>query len=461
MLFNSFEFIFVFLPIVLLSFFTVSLSRRYLLSRVVLVLGSLFFYGYWDYRYLPLILFSIVVNYALGILLSRKQSRMLLTLGLTVNLALLGYFKYVGFFIENINAVLGYTLADPHIVLPLAISFFTFQQIAYLVDSYRQLTREYDFVSYSLFVCFFPQLIAGPIVHHKEILPQFKEAACYLFLHENFAKGIFIFFFALFKKVVIADTLALWATPGFDQATELSFIEAWGTILSYTFQIYFDFSAYSEMALGLGLMCNIKIPVNFRSPYKANNIVDFWRRWHITLSRFLRDYLYIPLGGNRKGKGRRYVNLMLTMLLGGLWHGAGWTFVIWGGLHGLYLILNHGVRATKIQVHWMIGRLATFLAVLLSWVFFRATDFEAAIKVCRGLVGLSGFKLGSLHYFPGRYTELVALPLLFLIVNFAPNTLEVAEKMQPDRKWALLTAVIIVCCIANMNKVSEFIYFQF
>lgn len=277
-------------------------------SKSFLVFSSLFFYSYWNILYLPLILISMLFNYTIGLTLAKVNKKVsnktLLSIGIISNLALLGYFKYADFFIDNVNFIFSANLPSLNIILPLAISFFTFQQIAYLVDSYRQQTKEYDFLNYALFVTFFPQLIAGPIVHHKEMMPQFANLKNKLINYKNIALGLFIFSFGLFKKVIIADTFAIWATNGFDNATTLSFIEAWATSLSYTFQLYFDFSGYTDMAIGLALLFNIKLPINFNSPYKSLNIQEFWRRWHITLSRFLKDYIYIPLGGNRRGGGQ-------------------------------------------------------------------------------------------------------------------------------------------------------------
>ncbi|MFQ5488405.1 MAG: MBOAT family O-acyltransferase, partial [Gammaproteobacteria bacterium] len=339
MLFHSYGFIFLFLPLTLLGFF---LLGRYGLLRWALawlVLASLTFYGWWNVEYLFLLLASIVVNYLLGRALAPSQrttasARVLLAIGIGLNLALLAYFKYAAFIVGNFNQLLGSDYRVHEIVLPLAISFFTFQQIAYLVDAYYGRAQEYSFLNYSLFVSFFPQLIAGPIVHHREMMPQFEGRRIFRFSYEDMDVGLLIFCIGLFKKVLLADGMAQFSEPVFAAAAgglELSFFEAWGGALAYTLQIYFDFSAYSDMAIGLAWMFGIRLPLNFASPYKAINIIEFWRRWHMTLSRFLRDYLYIPLGGNRKGRERRHLNIMATMLLGGLWHGAAWTFVVWGG----------------------------------------------------------------------------------------------------------------------------------
>ena len=300
-------------------------------------------------------------------------------------------------------------------MLPLGISFFTFQKIAYLVDAYRGEVRAGGFLSFALFVTFFPQLIAGPIVHHSEVIPQFGQKSTYRPNLDNLSMGIGIFVLGLAKKTVLADSIATYATPVFRAAqagADPTLFEAWGGALAYTFQLYFDFSGYSDMAIGLALMFNIRLPINFNSPYKATNIIDFWRRWHITLSRFLRDYLYIPLGGNRHGVARRYANLMLTMLLGGLWHGAGWTFIVWGGLHGIFLVINHFWHALGVGSATTSGarpgsdgsaaRTITFLAVMVAWVFFRAEDFDAATRILAGMAGLNGVQLPASYHGAAR-----------------------------------------------------------
>ncbi|MCK5537730.1 MAG: MBOAT family protein, partial [Bacteroidales bacterium] len=318
MLFNSYEFIFIFLPITFFIYFFLLNKRLIVGAKGFLVFASLFFYSWWNIAYLPIILTSMLFNYVIGNSLNENFKKVqlhknsLLAFGVITNIGLLGYFKYADFFIENTNLVFDGSMPLLHLALPLAISFFTFQQIAYLVDSYRGETKEYNFLNYALFVTFFPQLIAGPIVHHKEMMPQFASRWNLVKRYKNIALGLFIFSIGLFKKVVIADTFAIWATNGFDNTEVLTFIEAWATSLSYTFQLYFDFSGYTDMAIGAALLFNIRLPINFNSPYKALDIQDFWKRWHITLSRFLKDYIYIPLGGNRKGNFRTYENLMIT-----------------------------------------------------------------------------------------------------------------------------------------------------
>src|ERR1700744_2641303 len=343
MLFSSFTFLFQFLPAVVLAF---AAARRHSPRAGILVLAaaSLFFYGAWKPIYLLLLLASIAANFSLGLLMeSPARRRAIGMLGVALNFALLGYFQYTNFVLDRLTALTGAPLPLLDVMLPLGISFFPFQQIAYLVDVTRGAKVERDIVSYTLFVSFFPHLIAGPLVHHAEMIPQFKRGRTSRSAVLA-ARGMAIFAAGLFKKVVIADNLAQFVTPVFahlDAGGGVTTPWAWLAKLAYTMQIYFDFSGYSDMAVGLALLFGIRLPVNFRSPYKAASIIEFWRRWHVTLSRFLRDYLYIPLGGNRHGEGRRYLNLFLTMLLGGLWHGAGWNFLVWGGLHGIYLCVNH------------------------------------------------------------------------------------------------------------------------
>jgi len=403
MIFSSWQFILLFLPISFFFYFWLNRRRLVTAGKVWLVAVSLFFYAYWDAQYLPLILGSIFFNFAVGTGLAQAHQKSLgvktthhainrkvvLAIGIAANLLLLGYFKYTDFFLSNINAVLGTDYALPNILLPLAISFFTFTQIVYLVDSYRGETAEYDLLNYSLFVTFFPHLIAGPIVHHSQIMPQFASRWTLALRYPNILKGLFIFAIGLFKKVVIADSFAVWATAGFDGGHTLNFFEAWATSLSYTFQLYFDFSGYCDMAIGASLLFNIWLPINFNSPYKALSIQDFWRRWHITLSHFLRDYLYIPLGGNRSGEYRTYINLFATFVLGGLWHGATWMFVIWGALHGSALVIHRIWARLSRPMPPMLGWFLTFMFVNITWVFFRAKTLDDAMRVLSGMVDVS------------------------------------------------------------------------
>ena len=430
----------------------------------------------------------MLFNYVIGNLLSKKieksktgfSKKTILTFGVLSNIGLLGYFKYSDFFIENMNWTLGLDIPLLNLALPLAISFFTFQQIAYLVDSYRQETEEYDFLNYAVFVTFFPQLIAGPIVHHKEMMPQFSYKKTKIVNYKNISMGLFIFSIGLFKKVVIADTFAIWATTGFDTATSLNLLEAWVTSLSYTFQLYFDFSGYTDMAIGVALLFNIKLPTNFNSPYKAINIQDFWRRWHITLSRFLRDYIYIPLGGNRNGELKMYNNLMITFLLGGIWHGAGWTFVFWGALHGLALVIHRLWQYTGILIYKWIAWFITFNFINIAWVFFRAEEWEDALKVLKGMVGINGIALPSilesklvfLHDYGvtfndfiagtgGDYTTFLWIIIGLIVVLFSSNSNEKLEHFRLSYTTVLMTIGLFLGAVLSLNKVSEFLYFNF
>jgi len=429
----------------------------------------------------------MLFNYVVGNSLNENIERIrihkksLLFFGIIANVALLGYFKYTDFFIENVNLAFDVSVPLLHLALPLAISFFTFQQIAYLVDSYRGETKEYDFLNYALFVTFFPQLIAGPIVHHAEMMPQFASRWNLVKNYRNIATGLFIFSIGLFKKVVIADSFAVWATAGFDNAPVLNFFEAWATSLSYTFQLYFDFSGYTDMAIGAALLFNIRLPINFNSPYKALDIQDFWRRWHITLSRFLRDYIYIPLGGNRKGAFRTYNNLLATFVIGGIWHGAGWTFVFWGFLHGMALVMHRFWKALGFTMPKIAAWFITFNFVNIAWVFFRAKEWDDAIKVLTGMSGLSGVVLTQKHekYLSflssydlitfGKITQSIgggsdvlnSIILAFILILFFKNFNKKLSSNPLNYKTALLSGVAFLGGFLSLSKVSEFLYFNF
>jgi len=498
MLFNSVEFIFVFLPLVLLVFYLVGSRGKHRVAISWLVGASLFFYGWWNPAYLGLMLGSILFNYAMGALLAggrdASHTRFLLALGVACNLFVLGYFKYANFFVDNFNGLIGSSYHLETIILPLAISFFTFQQITFLVDASRGETREYNFLHYSLFVTFFPQLIAGPIVHHREMLPQFAKDSIYRVNQSSLAIGVAIFLLGLFKKVVLADGVAAYATPVFAAAESgevITFFEAWAGALAYTFQLYFDFSGYSDMAIGIARMFNIHLPLNFNSPYKAVNIIEFWRRWHMTLSRFLRDYLYFPLGGNRKGPSRRYLNLMVTMLLGGLWHGAGWTFVAWGFMHGLLLVINHawhGLRRYLGSEPGSLGLpgrgvawLVTFLSVVVSWVMFRAESFDSATNILQGMAGMNGFvlpaQIAAIIPGLGKLVETVGtMPLLgggtimgvfemagMFLLMFVLVAMPASHQMKPRLQLLALAGSFYFTLQAVLfsRAPSEFLYFQF
>jgi alginate O-acetyltransferase complex protein AlgI len=394
MIFSSSIFILAYLPVVFFVYFSLNKLRLIPAGKLWLVAASVFFYGYWSVSYIPLLLGSIFFNFVIGCAISphatglriRVSRKLVLGLSVAVNLTLLGYFKYANFFIDNLNAVAGSSYHLSEIILPLGISFYTFTQIAFLVDSYKGEAKEYDFVNYALFVTFFPHLIAGPILHHKEMMGQFKSKWTLAIRYRYILMGLFIFSIGLFKKVLLADTFAVWADAGFASGANHDFFSSWATSLSYTFQLYFDFSGYCDMAIGAALLFNIWLPINFNSPYKSLDIQDFWRRWHMTLSRYLRDYLYIPLGGNRCSSGRIYFNLMATFVLGGLWHGASWMFVIWGALHGGALVIHRLWKNLGMSMPNPLAWLVTFLFINVTWVFFRATSLDDAMRILSGMV---------------------------------------------------------------------------
>lgn len=465
MLFNSYIFIFAFLPITFFVYFYLNAKRLTEASKAFLVFSSLFFYSWWNIAYLPIILVSMLFNYVVGVSLSKDNEhtkvskKKLLAFGVIANVALLGYFKYADFLIENVNLATDGHIPLLHLALPLAISFFTFQQIAYLVDSYRGETKEYDFLNYANFVTFFPQLIAGPIVHHAEMMPQFAKSRNKVKNYRNIAIGLFIFSIGLFKKVVIADYFAVISTAGFDTSTMLTLFEAWTASLSYTFQIYFDFSGYTDMAIGAALLFNIKLPINFNSPYKALDIQDFWRRWHITLSRFLKDYIYIPLGGNRISSFRTYNNLLVTFIIGGLWHGAGWTFIFWGFLHGMALVIHRLWKSFDFTMNRYLAWFITFSFINISWIFFRAKEWEDAIKILKGMFGFNGIVFIETEYADKDY--MITYALVLCMILFYRNSNELVKRFVPNLYSIVVTIMILVSAILSLGKVSEFLYFNF
>lgn len=455
MLFSSSDFVFGFLPITILAVILAAFMGGRRAALLTLVTASFVFYAWWNPPYFILLFVSILGNYAAGLALMRRPTKALLSFVVAFNLCLVAYYKYAQFLLDIAGDVAGTTWGAGDIALPLAISFFTFQQISFQVDAYRGQIKDRNFFNYCLFVSFFPQLIAGPIIRHGEVMPQYLKDTAFRPVLSNIRIGLMIFVIGLYKKVVIADGISVYANAVFGAAVvEPTLLDAWAGTLAYTFQIYFDFSGYSDMAIGLARIFGIKLPLNFHSPYKATNIIDFWRTWHMTLSRFLRDYLYFPLGGNRLGKSRRYINIMATMVLGGLWHGAAWTFIFWGALHGAYLGINHGWRWMKHRfgfdqgpsTAWGRGlaRGVTFLAVIVAWVFFRADSFTDAMSVLGGMIGLNGIILpaaGTLSVEPAAY---IWLGVILAIVWFAPNTQEWLSDHDPvlDDDRHLLAASI-------------------
>ena len=503
MLFNSLEFIFVFLPVTVFCYFFSAKIGNDRVAKFSLVSASFFFYSFWNLPYIALLVLSISTNYLLSLLIlnlsNTTKKKQVLILAIALNLTLIGYYKYCDFFLQNINAISGTSLSFQNILLPLGISFFTFQQIAYQVDIFKGKTSGDCFLNYILFVSFFPQLIAGPIVHHKEMMPQFKKVICWN-PHRLF-QGLTFFTLGLFKKIIIADNIAIYANTVFDgyaAQSSFSIIETWVGIFAYCFQIYFDFSGYTDMAIGLALIFGIFLPLNFNSPYKACSIIDFWRRWHMTLSRFLRDYLYIPIGGNRKGESARHRNLLITMLIGGLWHGASWNFIIWGGIHGLALSINHIFRKfVCLPNNFLFRNLAfgvTFLTVSYAWVFFRASNIDVALNMTKVCLGMNGIDLPRFFSFflgsnPGldfirlngaftspflNYHSVAYLFGLFLIIKLFPTTSQWMKwsnnsfsKDTTLRKvgitWAYCMGLIFFISIKPLfdSSTSEFLYFNF
>ncbi|MDR1741206.1 MAG: MBOAT family protein [Synergistaceae bacterium] len=482
MLFNSPEFLFAFLPVTFIAYHSLASLRLRSPAMAFLVLASLFYYSYWNPRNLPVILISMAFNFLMGRAIAdasdRRRRLCFTTAGVAANLLLLGWFKYAAFIAQSLNSVFAGICPVPDVPLPLAISFFTFTQIAYLVDvSTEAGVRRYGPITYGLFITVFPQLIAGPILYHKDLIPQFSKPEFLKLSNENICAGLTFLTVGLAKKVLVADGLSRTVDVVFAAAPSATFAEAWLGALAYALQIYFDFSGYSEMAIGLCLMFNMRLPINFDSPYKSTSIIEFWRRWHMTLSAFLKKYLYIPLGGSRRGPLLRARNLMLTMLLGGLWHGAGWTFVIWGGLHGLYLSVNHLWRKTGLTLPKPIAWPLTFAAVVCAWVFFRAESLGDAVTLLSRMLDFRGMSLASLTSVTSYPTLGARVHLIYaaiaLTLTLLPNiqrvvgyTMESSGK--PVAKYPLwlpaLTGGLLFLALREVlfgTAVSEFLYFNF
>ncbi|HEY2345630.1 MAG TPA: MBOAT family protein [Xanthomonadaceae bacterium] len=496
MLFNSYAFIFFFFPFVLAGFFLLG-RRNVRAAGGFLVLASLFFYGWWSVWAIPLLVASIGFNFWAGSRLVPDPSRgdarrkRLLVVALAVDLGVLAVFKYADFLIGNANAVFEsaglHALPLLRIALPIGISFYTFTQIAFLVDCWQGKVREPDFMHYALFVTYFPHLVAGPVLHHAQMMPQFAERSTYRADADRISQGLSIFVFGLAKKLLVGDAMGAYADLVFDgvhHGTMPGLASAWLGVLAYTMQIYFDFSGYSDMAVGMSWCLNVRLPLNFASPYQSTDIIEFWRRWHISLSTFLRDYLYIPLGGNRKGPRRRYLNLLATMLLGGLWHGASWTYVAWGGLHGAYLVINHlwsdrfGAAAGAARLRRVAGWALTFLCVMMAWVVFRAESFGDAVNVYKSLFGLHAHGKPFHEYvdLPFHLREFylklgaglfvcLALPPAISLLGWVPQVQALAGRPRALRfataAMAVLTVVLLGFSVSRLGSYSPFIYYQF
>lgn len=510
MRFNSYEFIFAFLPVVWLGWRILAAFRAKRAAILWLTCGSLGFYAYWNWRYAPLLIASLVINFVLGRLLNRRTDRgrlLLLLAGLLWNLGLLGYFKYFNFFLENANVLMGTGWTIETVVLPLGISFFTFQKIAFIVDAWRGKVSEIHFLDFALFVLFFPQLIAGPIVHHGEFIPQLKDPKTWEFNPRQVLLGGCLFVIGLFEKSIIADSLAPLADSAFGLAangTRLRIFEAWTGLTAYSLQLFYDFAGYSHMALGLALLFGLRLPVNFLSPYRSHCVIEFWRRWHITLSAFLRDYLYIPLGGNRHGFARQMMALLFTMSLAGLWHGAGWTFVLWGVAHGVALIVNHlwrrwrsgrdGEGSPSAWAYWL-----TMITVAAGWVLFRASNLPTAGLLLESLLGLHGISVPvswakaveslapvvrprglwpNVHVTPSSLVALMVAaslavrgPFLLRWLGVTSSDITSSQTVSPSElsssgaeltygKLAIVGGLFAIA-LAGLSRSSPFLYFQF
>ena len=485
MLFNSYIFILIFIPLCLLGYFLLNSFKQYIPAQCVLFGMSLWFYGYFNYRYLLIIIASILINYGIYVFIGKlrdknKNAKALMILGVAINLGILGFFKYTDFFLTTVNQVFKSNIPLLKIVLPLGISFFTFQQISFIVDAYRGNVGKYKFIYYASFVAFFPQLIAGPIVTHDELITQFTDESKKKFNFDNLVKGIFLFTIGLSKKVLIADVLGAVVNYGYVAPERLNSGSAWIVILAYTLQIYFDFSGYCDMAVGLGKMFNIDIPFNFNSPYLSTSITEFWDRWHMTLTRFFTKYVYIPLGGNRKGLARTCLNIFIVFLLSGFWHGAGWTFILWGVLHGLFSIITRLFKKQdKIHIK-PIGLIITFIFVNITWVFFRAESIPVALDILKTAFSFKFAPIDPIILNAFRTPELVQLlafadieeklpniiPIGFMLVStaiaFIPfNSKKMFEKFNPNTLTLIFTILFFIWSFLSLSGVSTFLYFNF
>lgn len=484
MLFNSYIFIFIFLPICLVGYYLLNHFKKYTLSQLFLLAMSLWFYAYFNINYLFIIIISILINYFLYYLMKKIninwKRRIILFLGIIINVGILFYYKYMDFFISNINVLFNKDYNLLHIVLPLGISFFTFQQLSFIIDSYKREIPNYSLLHYASFVTFFPQLIAGPIVTHDELIPQFLNKNLKHLNWDNLSRGIYSFTLGLTKKVIIADTFGIAVNYGYSNFETLNSASAIIIMLSYTIQIYFDFSGYSDMAIGIGKMFNIDLPMNFNSPYKALNINEFWSKWHITLTRFFTKYIYIPLGGNRKGKFKTYRNIMIVFLVSGLWHGANWTFIIWGLLHGLFSVFTRIFKKYFDKLNPIINWIITFSFINITWIFFRADNIKQALiiinRVFQFIFGpipfeikeafeIPGFtflknNISSLNFFPFISLQLFFIIAFFIILN-SKNVKEKMDEFKPTIKNTIITIFLLIWCIISFSGISTFLYFNF
>lgn len=485
MLFNSYIFVLLFLPVVLTAYYTLNNFKKYNSSKITLIFASLWFYAYFNYSYLFIIVFSILVNFFIVKIMKKISNmnwrKMVLGIGILLNLSVLFYYKYMGFFTENINMMFGTSFNIVNLVLPLGISFFTFQQLSFVIDSYKGNIPDYSIIDYSLFVTFFPQLIAGPIVLHDEMIPQFENEKNKKINFDNMKSGLRAFSMGMAKKVLIADTLGNAVNYGFGNLADINSLDSIIVILSYTFQIYFDFSGYCDMAIGIGKMFNIDIPVNFNSPYKALTINEFWKRWHITLTRFLKTYVYIPLGGNRKGNVRTYINLAIVFLVSGLWHGANYTFILWGAMHGVAMLINRRFKVQFDKMNIVLSWIVTFIFLNITWVFFRADNVYIAIDMIKNVFNfnfssinasitsafiLPEFEfvfsfLGSMGTHLSNLFVPVALVFVLVLTLCFKNTSEKIKNHDVGIVSLISCSMLLIWCVCSFSGISTFLYFNF
>ncbi len=485
MLFNSYIFVLLFLPLCLILYFVLNRMKQFTLAKVFLTGMSLWFYAYFNVKYLPIIVCSILANFVLYKAMEKgNYKKLIMTIGVLLNIGVLFYFKYYDFFAENINALFGTNFVLNHVLLPLGISFFTFQQVGFLVDAYRGEAKGYSFVDYALFVSFFPQLIAGPIVTHNEVIPQFQDESKKKFDWDNFGDGMYMFVMGMSKKVLIADLFGIGVDWGFNNPNRLNGLAVLIVLLSHMVQLYFDFSGYCDMARGIGKMFNIEIPINFNSPYKAVDLVDFWKRWHITLSRFFTQYLYIPLGGSRKGIVRKYFNIFMVYFVSGIWHGAGWTYVLWGTMHATAYVFNSIFKKAIDKIPRLITWFFTMVFFLLSLTFFRAESVSQGVLLLKRLF-TEGFDLPWVpaelaacyqmeeFWYPLKvlgvdrlpfsqyYMMFAVLIIAMFVMLFCKNVNEKVETRKPKAIGAVVCAALLIWNVISFSGVSSFLYFNF
>lgn len=463
MIFSSYIFIFIFLPVVFFLYSICLAKNKITIGKIILIVSSCFFYAYGSGNFFPFFLISVFGNYAFGLYLSKNIHRSkryrfsVLWFGILLNIILLSYYKYTDFIIFNLNFFIDNPLPYHNILLPIGISFFTFQLIAFLVDSYRGETKGYSLIDYLMFITFFPQLIVGPIVHHKDVVPQFKKIKQILPRYKNIARGLFLFAIGCAKKLLMADPLSNWAQSSFDIAQTLNTLESWVASLSYTLSYYFDLSGYADMAIGLGIMFGIKLPINFNSPYKARNFADYWRRWHITLSKFLGDYIFRTVYDKSKGDFNFYKALFITFLVSGFWHGAGWTFVLWGVINGIFVIFSHMMTKASLKLPFLLAWIMTFIGVVGTRVLFVSNNYADACYVLKQMFSFNNFE-NTTHV---ALIQPVYLAIGMILVLAFPNSSQILNNYKPTLKYAVITGLLFALSLLNMSNVNGFLYFQF